>query len=57
MTKGLMESNDEGVRRWFGHVEGMENGRIAKRVYVRECIVSDQGEARGRGGLITRVTA
>ena len=32
---------DEGVLRWFGHVEGMENDRIAKRVYV--------GESAGRG--------
>ena len=27
----------EGVLRWLGHVERMENGRIAKRVYVGEC--------------------
>ena len=28
------EKIDEGVLRWFGHVERMENDRIAKRVYV-----------------------
>ena len=28
------ERIDEGVLRWFGHVERMENDRIAKRVYV-----------------------
>ena len=35
--KGVDERNDEGVLQWFGHVERMENDRIAKRVYVREC--------------------
>ena len=29
--------SDEGVFRWFGHVERMERDRIAKRVYVEEC--------------------
>ena len=28
---------DEGVPRWFGHVEKMERDRIAKRAYVGEC--------------------
>ena len=28
---------DKGVLLWFGHVERMENGMIAKGVYVREC--------------------
>ena len=37
MTKRVDERIDEGVLRWFGHVERMENDRIAKRVYVREC--------------------
>ena len=37
VTKGLDEKVDEGVLRWFGHVERMENDRIAKRVYVRKC--------------------
>ena len=31
------ENIDEGVLRWFGHMERMENERIAKRVYVGEC--------------------
>ena len=39
--KGYKRKIDEGVLRWFGHVEGMENDRIAKRVYV--------GESAGRG--------
>ena len=37
MTKGVDERIDEGVLRWFGHVERMENDRIDKRVYVGEC--------------------
>ena len=37
MKKGLDERIDEGVLRWFGHVQRMEKGRIAKRIYVREC--------------------
>ena len=37
VTKGVDEKIDEGVLRWFGHVERMENNRIAKRVYVEEC--------------------
>ena len=28
---------DEGVLRWCGHVERMENDRIAKMIYVGEC--------------------
>ena len=37
VTKGVDEKIDEGVLRWFGHVERMENDRIAKRVYVGVC--------------------
>ena len=29
--------SDEGVLRWFGRVERMDNDIIAKRVYVGEC--------------------
>ena len=35
--KGVDEKIDEVVLRWFGHVERMEKGRIAKRVYVGVC--------------------
>ena len=36
VTKGVDERN-EGVLRWVGVVERMENDRFAKRVYVGEC--------------------
>ena len=36
MRKGLDERMDEGVLRWFGHVERMESERIDKRVYIGE---------------------
>ena len=36
VRKGLDERIDEGVLRWFAHVERMERGMIAKRVYVGE---------------------
>ena len=34
---GVKKGLDEGVLWWFGHMERMENDRIAKRVYVGEC--------------------
>ena len=34
VTRGVDEMKDEGVLRWFGHVERMERDRIAKRVYI-----------------------
>ena len=34
VTKGSDERIDEGVLRWFGHVERMDNNRITKRVHV-----------------------
>ena len=37
MTNSVDEKIDEGVLRWFGHVERMGNNRIAKIVYVGEC--------------------
>ena len=39
VTKGQDEGErvDEGVLRWFGHVERMEKNRIAKSVYVEMC--------------------
>ena len=37
MTKGVDKRIDEGVLRWFGHVERMKNDMITKRVYVGEC--------------------
>ena len=37
VTNGIDERFDEGVPRWFGHVERVEKERIVKRVYVGEC--------------------
>ena len=37
VMKGVDEKINEGVLQWFGHVERMENDRIAKRVYVAVC--------------------
>ena len=37
VEKGLDGRIDEGVLRWFSHVERIEKDRIAKRVYVGEC--------------------
>ena len=34
MKKGLHERIDEGVLRWFGHVERIERDGVAKRVCV-----------------------
>ena len=49
VTKGVYERFDEDVRRWFGHVERMENDRIAKRVYVGGCTGSSSvGRPRKR---------
>ena len=49
MTKGVDERIDEGVLRWFSHVERMERDRIAKRIYVGECAGSRSvGRPRNR---------
>ena len=37
MTKGVDERIDEGILRWFNHVERMESKTISKRVYVGVC--------------------
>ena len=37
VRKGLDERIDEGILRWFRHVERMERDRIAERVYLGEC--------------------
>ena len=49
VRKGLDERIDEGILRWFGHVERVEKGRIVKRVYVGECAGSRSlGRPRAR---------
>ena len=37
VKKGVRERIEEGMLQWFGHVERMENDKIANRVYVGEC--------------------
>ena len=37
VKKFLDERIDEGVLRWFGHVERIERDRTASRVYVGVC--------------------
>ena len=49
VKKGLYERIDEGMLRWFGHVE---RNMIAKRVYVGECAGIIQWVGRRRDGLI-----
>ena len=36
VSKGVDEKINEGVLRWFDHVERMKNDRITKRIYVGE---------------------
>ena len=49
VTKGVDERIGKGILRWFGHVERMENDRIAKKVYVEECAGSNSvGRPRKR---------
>ena len=49
VKKGLDERIDEGVLRWFGQVERMERGMIAKRLCVGECAGSrSAGKPRKR---------
>ena len=51
VTKGVDERIDESVLRWFGHVERMENDRIAMRVCVEE-YAGTQWVGHERDGLI-----
>ena len=45
VMKGVDEKIDEGIIRWFVHVERTANdNRIAKRVYVGECAGSHSAE-------------
>ena len=49
LKKGLDERIDEGVLRWFSH---MERDRTGKRVYVGECAGSHSVGKPQRNGLI-----
>ena len=40
VTKWVDKRIDEGILRWYGHVERMENNRIANKVYTGECFGS-----------------
>ena len=53
VTKGVDERIDEGVLWWFGHVERMEEERIAKRVYVGECACSHSMDRPRKRGIDT----
>ena len=48
VKKGVDENIDEVVFRSFGHVERMENDKITRSVYVRECTVVSQSVGRGK---------
>ena len=52
MTKVVDERIDEGVLRWFSHVERMESYRIAELVYAGLCAgIRSVGRPR-KSGLI-----
>ena len=53
MSKGAEEKINEDVLRWFGHVERMENNRIAKRVYVGKCAGSCSVARPKKGSIDT----
>ena len=40
VSKRVRERINEGVLQWFGHVDGIENNRIAKRVYAGDYVGS-----------------
>ena len=49
VTKGVDKKIDEGVIRWFIHIERMDDNRNAKRVHVGECAGSSSvGRPRKR---------
>ena len=52
VKKGVGEKVDEGVFRWFGHVERMQNDRIAEWVYIWKCAGSRSVGSCRRGALI-----
>ena len=53
VMKRIDERIDDGVLRWSGHVERMENDRITKRVYVGVCAGSRSVGRPWRGWIDT----
>ena len=52
VTKRVNEKIDEDVLRWVGHVESVDNDRIAKRVYVGSVLVVSRWVGQRRGLFI-----
>ena len=38
VTNGVVESIDEGILQWFGHMERIGKDGIDKRMYAGECV-------------------
>ena len=54
VVKGLAERADQGVLRWFGHVERMEEERLVKKI-VRSDVMGGRPRGRPRMGWIDGV--
>ena len=54
VVKGLAERAEQGVLRWFGHVERMEEERLVKKI-VRSDVTGVRPRARPRMGWIDGV--
>ena len=52
VAKGVDKRIDEGVLRWFNHVEETGKDAIAKRIYLEECVSSCSIALPRKGGLI-----
>ena len=55
MTKGVDKRTDEGVSRWFCHVERMENDRMYWSVLlIVQWVDSERGELKKRGFYVSQ---